>query len=66
VQQKIVQVEPLGPVRRSRKMAGERSVALDRLDMVLVVRTMELAPGRTDERRVQPVHRVVPLARGPQ
>jgi hypothetical protein len=65
VQQEIVKIEALGAIRgtggsqRLPGRAGQRSVAVEGLSMVFVIRTVILAALRPDERRVQVVDGIV-------
>jgi hypothetical protein len=66
VEEEIVQVEPLRTVGGSWKMAGEGPVPLDRLHVMLVLRSVKGATGRADEGGIEPVHRIVPFVRRPR
>jgi hypothetical protein len=65
VEQKVVQVEALGPVRRTRtavrdaRLVGRWPVTLQRFGVVLVLGTVVGPPGRPGERRVEMPHRIV-------
>ena len=53
-----MKVESLGSVGGACHVAGEGSVAVDRLGVVLVIRTVEFPPHRADQRRIEMVDRV--------
>jgi len=70
VQQQVVQVQPFRAVRGSGGSPRDRNVAVERLEVMLVVRPMELPGGRSDEGWIEVVDRVVrlderPGSRGP-
>src|SRR5208282_102235 len=61
MEQQIVKIEPLRAVGWPGNMAGERTVTVDGLGVVLVIRAVELARCGADEGRIEMIHRIVRL-----